>query len=84
MDILKNPTTIKLLASQLIAACDSYIALKMSAKQFKELILHYASHHGKKLFAYHDLNPTIISRIGKKRVELINLMLAGFPNKLWY
>lgn len=38
MNILKNPTTVKLLASQIISACDSYIALKMSEKQFRELI----------------------------------------------
>ena len=83
MDILKNPTTVKLLATQLIAACDSYIALKMPEKQFKELIMHYASRHGKKLFYHNGLNPTITSRIGKKRVNLVNIMLVGFQNKLW-
>ena len=51
MDILKNPTTVKSLAHQIIAACDSYVALKMPEKQFKELIVHYASQHGKKLFS---------------------------------
>lgn len=83
MDILKNPTTVKSLAIQLIAACDNYIALKMPEEQFKELITHYASQHGKKLFSHDGLNPTIISRIGKKRVGIINIMLIGFQNKLW-
>lgn len=83
MDILKNPTTIKLLASQLILACDNYIAQKIPEKQFKELIMHYASQHGKKLFSYNGLNPTITNRIGKKRVELVNIMLIGFQSKLW-
>ena len=82
MDILKNPTTVKSLAQQIIAACDSYVALKMPEKQFRELIVHYASQHGKKLFSQSGLNPTIISRIGKKRVELVKIMLNGFQCKL--
>lgn len=83
MDILKNPTTVKSLATQIITACDGYIALKMSEKQLKELITHYASRHGKKLFSGNGLNPTIINRIGKKRVELVNIMLSGFQSCLW-
>jgi uncharacterized protein (TIGR04540 family) len=83
MDILKNPTTVKSLAIQIITACDGYVALKMSEKQLKELITHYASQHGKKLFSRNGLNPTIIKRIGKKRVELVNIMLSGFQSRLW-
>lgn len=82
MDILKNPTTVKMLATQLIIACDSYIALKMTEKQFKELITHYASQHGKKLFSKEGLNPTVTIRIGKKRVELVRIMLSGFQMRL--
>lgn len=81
MDILKNPTTVKLLANQIIMACDSYIALKMPEKQFRELITHYASQHGKKLFSKDGLNPTIGIRIGKKRVELVGIILSGFQTK---
>jgi uncharacterized protein (TIGR04540 family) len=84
MDILKNPTTVKSLADQIITACDGYIELKVPEKQLKELITHYASVHGKKLFSYKGLNPTIENRIGKKRAELVNIMLSGFQNKLWY
>ena len=84
MDILKNPTTVKLLALQIITACDSYIALKMPEKQFRELIIHYASQHGKKLFSKDGLNPTVAIRIGKKRVELVEIMLSGFQNRLFY
>lgn len=83
MDILKNPTTVKLLANQIISACDNYIALKISEKQFKELIFHYASQHGKKLFSKNGLNPTVTIRIGKKRVELVEIMLSGLQTKLF-
>lgn len=79
MEFLKNPPTVKLLAKHLIVACDSYIALKISEKQIKELIIHYAYQHGKKLFSHKNtLNPTIINRIGKKRIEIVNIMLDGF------
>ena len=78
-DILKNPTTIKLLAQQIKAACDAYISREMKEKDFRELILHYATYHGKKLFcASGSLNPTVINRIGKKRCELVELMLKDF------
>lgn len=83
MDILRNPTTVKLLAAQIIIACDNYIALKITEKQLKELIFHYAFHHGKKLFSTRDINPTIVNRIGKKRLELLRIMLEGFQHSLF-
>jgi hypothetical protein len=82
MEFLKNPTTVKLLAAQIIKACDNYIALKIPEKQLKDLITYYASQHGKKLFSHAGLNPTIENRIGKKRTELVNIMLSGFQFKL--
>jgi len=82
LDILKNPTTVKLLASQIIKACDDYIAMKITEKHFKEIIIHYASRHGTKLFCANGFNPTIVNRIGKKRLELLNIMLEDFQQRL--
>jgi uncharacterized protein (TIGR04540 family) len=82
MDILKNPTTVKLLAVQIIKACDEYISLKLTEKQFRELLFHYASQHGTKLFSIKGINPTIVNRIGKKRLELVNIMLNGYQHRL--
>lgn len=82
MDILKNPTTVKLLAVQLIKACDEYISLKLPEKQFRELLYHYASQHGTKLFSIKGINPTVVNRIGKKRLELVNIMLNGYQHRL--
>jgi len=70
------------LAAQIIKACDDYIALKITEKHLKELIFHYASYHGNKLFAAKGVNPTIVNRIGKKRLELLNIMLEGFQYRL--
>jgi len=83
LDILRNPTTVKLLASQIIQACDEYIARKLPEKQLRELLIHFASNHGKKLFSRRGINPTIVNRIGKKRLELLNIMLEGFQQKLF-
>lgn len=83
MEILRNPITVKLLAVQIILACDEYIAKKLPEKQLKELILYYASNHGKKLFDLKGINPTIVNRIGKKRLELLNIMLGGFQQRLF-
>jgi uncharacterized protein (TIGR04540 family) len=83
LDILKNPTTVKLLASQIIQACDEYIAKKITEKQIRELFHHYASSHGTKLFSLNGINSTIVNRIGKKRLELTNIILEGFQQKLY-
>lgn len=82
LDILKNPTSVKLLASQILNACDEYIARKITEKQLKELLFHYASRHGNKLFGIKGINPTIVNRIGKKRLELLNIMLEGFQQRI--
>ena len=82
---LRNPTTVKMLAKQIIAASDEYISMNMDEKEYRELILHYARYHGKKLFSYSKpgaLNPTIQNRIGKKRVQLVELMLSGFQTAI--
>lgn len=83
MEFIRNPITVKLLAAQIVKACDSYIELQISEKQLKELMTHYASQHGKKLFSCRGLNPTVENRIGKKRSELVNIMLSGFQTRLW-
>lgn len=83
--VLRNPTTIKMLAAQIISASDMYITNRMPERHFKELIIYYASQHGKKLFSYSvrgDLNPTLINRIGKKRAELVKIMLLGYQFRL--
>ena len=79
--ILKNPTTVKGLAKQIINASDGYISMSMSEKEYRDLIIYFAQHHGKKLFSCKEhgkLNPTIENRIGKKRVQLVDLMLTGY------
>lgn len=83
--ILRNPTTVKMLAAQIILASDQYISKKMPEKEYWELIIYFANQHGKKLFSYsnsNSLNPTILNRIGKKRAQLVELMLSGYQMPL--
>ena len=77
--VLRNPLSVKQMAGQIQAACDLYTALKLSEHHFKELICHYARAHGNKLFGKNGtLNPTIDKIIGKKRKELVGIMLSDF------
>jgi hypothetical protein len=39
--------------------------------------------HGKKLFSKNGLSPTVTIRIGKKRVELVEIMFSGLQTKLF-
>lgn len=78
MEIIKNPTTVKLLAQQLITACDQYLSLKISEDRLKELVWYYGKYHGLKLFSGQELNPTVLNRIGKRRADLVLRMLSGF------
>lgn len=83
--ILRNPTTVKMLAAQIILASDQYVSKKMPEKEYRELIIYFANHHGRKLFSYSNsknLNPTILNRIGKKRTALVELMLSGYQISL--
>jgi uncharacterized protein (TIGR04540 family) len=82
MNILRNPTTIKALATEIIKACDSYLALRLSENSLRDLIWHYGQAHGTKIFNGNKLNPTILNRIGKKRAYLVEEMLNGFQFKM--
>jgi uncharacterized protein (TIGR04540 family) len=81
-DILYNPVTVKHMASQIILAVDGYISKKIPEKDLRELILHYASRHGRMLFSHDGLNPTILDRIGKKRTVIVNIALEGFQRSI--
>lgn len=77
---LRNPPTVKQLAIQITLASDQYVGRVIQEKDFRELIIYYANNHSKKFFSFSEvgkLNATLINRIGKKRAELVLLMLAG-------
>jgi len=76
--ILRNPTTVKLLASEIKVACDAYISKKISEKDVRELLCHYSIYHGNKLFDYYgNFKPTIRDRLGTKRCDLLDHLLRG-------
>lgn len=82
MEFLMYPTTVKMLAGEVMAACDAYISRKVSTDDLKKLIFHYASSYSNMLFNVQELNPTVLNRIGKKRATLVNKMLEGYQYKL--
>jgi uncharacterized protein (TIGR04540 family) len=81
-EIVYNPVSVKHMASQIILAVNGYLSGKISERDLKELILHYAARHGRLLFSFGGLNPTILNRIGKKRAIIVNIALEGFQNSI--
>ena len=72
------------MAEQLKIACDLYIEFKLSEQHLKELVYHYAGVHSKKFFGKKGiLNPTLEKIIGKKRKELVAIMLSNFQMTLF-
>lgn len=77
-DYMRFPSTQKELASEIKKACDNYFARKISNDDFTELLTWYASKFPQRLFFGDMLNPTITKVLGKKRCEIINLILEDF------
>lgn len=82
MEFMTYPTTVKMLAAELIEACDAYLARKITDEELRKLIFHYAGNYPEMLFSAHDLNPTVLNRLGKKRALLVNKMLEGYQISL--
>ena len=82
MEFLLYPTTVKMLAAEVIAACDAYISRKITTEELRTVIWHYANHYPQMLFNAQDLNPTVLNRIGKKRALLVNKMLEDYQYRL--
>ena len=82
MEFLLYPTSVKMLAAEIINVCDAYISRKIGLDELRMNINHYASNYPKMLFNAHDLNPTVLNRIGKKRALLVNKMLDGYQLKI--
>ena len=81
MEFLLYPTTVKILAAEIIAACDAYISRKIGVEALRELVFHYAENYPEMLFNAQELNPTVLNRIGKKRAKLLNKILEGYQYK---
>jgi uncharacterized protein (TIGR04540 family) len=45
MEFLLYPTTVKMLAAEIIAACDAYISRKIGVEVLRELVFHYAENY---------------------------------------
>lgn len=81
-EIIKNPKTVKGLASEITRVCDEYWSRQMEESVAKQYIIYWSKYEGKKLFKGEELNSTITKIIGKKRVDLVNKWLEGTQIKL--
>lgn len=82
MEPLMYPTTIKMLSSEIITACDCYLSRKIGMEDLRKIVMHYATNCPEMLFSAQELNPTVLNRIGKKRESLVNKMLTGLQQKI--
>jgi len=80
MEFLLYPTTVKMLAAEIINVCDAYLSRKISHIELKSIIVHYANNYPRMLFNAQDLNPTVLNRIGKRLdpLSLENIHLKHF------
>jgi uncharacterized protein (TIGR04540 family) len=81
MGFLLYPTTVKMLAAEIVSACDAYISRKITIETLRQIIFHYATNYPEMLFNAENLNPTVLNRIGKKRAVLVNKLLDGYQYK---
>ena len=86
MEFLLYPTTIKMLAAEIIHVCDAYISRRIGDEELRIIIMHYANNYPEMPFNVQELNPTVLNRIGKKRTILVEKLLSGyqlkFPNNI--
>lgn len=82
MEFLMYPTTVKMLAAEIIIACDAYISRQIGNEELKKLIMHYACNYPKMLFNTENLNPTVLNRIGKKRAIIVETLLKGYQHSM--
>jgi uncharacterized protein (TIGR04540 family) len=77
LDIIKNPKTVKGLASEIIRVCDGYWSRGLKEDEAKSYIAYWSRYEGIKLFKGDSLNSTIRKIIGKRRTKLIRMWLVG-------
>lgn len=82
MDFMMYPTTVKMLAAEIISVCNAYVSRQITADDLKRVILHYAEYSPEMLFNGDELNSTVLNRIGKKRTVLVKKMLTDYQQKL--
>lgn len=83
MDFIKNPPTVKVLAEELIRACNAYLARQITDKELSYILQGWAKSDGEKLFnGTEGYNPTIVQRVGKKRLSIIHRSLDGYQTNM--
>lgn len=83
-DYIKYPPTTKILIEEIKRACDDYIARRINENELKNIIWTWADNVGEKMFnGSYEFSPTVIQRVGTKRLTIVNHMLNGHQYKLF-
>lgn len=81
-ELIRNPRTMKALAIELMDCIDLYWCGDLSEAECKEFINYTARHHKLLSKGGTDLNPTVKSIIGTRRIELIEKFLENYQLQL--
>lgn len=81
IDVIRHPRTVVELAKEIMKVADAYWGREIKESELREIIVFWATHENRKLFAGSNLNSSITKIIGKRRVELVNAMLEGIQLK---
>ena len=79
-DYVLHPKSVKHAANEIKAVVDDYWNRILPMTELK-LYLQQLADQGK-LFKAEDFNPTIRQIIGKKRMEIVETMLAGYQQRI--
>ena len=83
IEYIKYPPTTKILIEEIKKACDDYIARRITENELKNTIWTWADNVGEKLFnGSYGFNPTIIQRVGAKRLTIVSHILNGHQYKI--
>ena len=83
MDYMQHSPTVTALIEEINRAYDDYISLKITDTELKSIVRKWAHNSVDKLFAGSEqFNPTVLQRVGKKRVKLIIQMVSDFQSEL--
>ena len=76
-EFIKYPKSVVALCNELRRIVDDYTARKIGNEEFKDIILWYATKCPEKMFLGHEYNATMKRLVGKRRLNVMDMILEG-------
>lgn len=75
MEIIKHPKTIVSLSEEIKKVCDAYWNREISDEELRKILFYWSEKEKDKLFVNNEYRPLIVRLIGKKRKDLLDIIL---------